>query len=363
MGGVNYFDPSYIEEGGSFRYYSNAATSSGSMTYCNARAICLDRNSSATSTFTGQVHRVVTLLHDAFDGHGANQNQPSNAAVWDTDTTPFSYATSRGGDARDEGVALGGREIYGMLANWWFRSSSFTLDTVFAGLGDSMTGAGYSWCDQCRLFVLQSASPPDTDAARYARCASAPISNWLGTMPDPNDPASCTYAAYPFVGCQGSPTSVCDELVDPFYFVRHPACSKNALCGGSYSNCSLTCPRPSADEIPNVVVKADGTPTPNGSIRVVYIWTAGGTGGFFSSLVEGSSWTEFQIGAGVHVPNDGRPVTIICNTDGSANRVITEISVRWNNGTSATFPCGTSLCQQNLAPNGGLVATCRFAEP
>lgn len=164
-----------------------------------------------------------------------------------------------------------------------------------------------------------------------------------------------------FNGCRGDGHWVCDDLVDPNYYRHHAGCTANPQCEADYYPCSSTCPAPAADEIPNVRVNAAGASTTNMSIDIGYIWTSGGTGGFYHNW-ENSwlPWVEYTKGVGVNVPADFLTTATCYNYQ--SDRKFVSMTVTWKNGATQTFPCSGWSCQAASLPlNGGLTATCYLA--
>jgi hypothetical protein len=176
-----------------------------------------------------------------------------------------------------------------------------------------------------------------------------------------------------FIGCRGTALHVCDEQVDPDYFVNHPKCLRNPVCDGQYWACDVACPTPTATEKPNIMVKAAGATTPSASMMIGYVYTytipPGYTsGGFHSNSLSGSSvpadyaWRELGIGVGVNGASTN-VARVTCDVNSAwQTRKVNSISVRWNNGTTRTIQCGNSYCSgDDLKIGTGFVATCNFA--
>ncbi len=191
-GGTNYFNAGYTET-----YH---------VSYCPADrdAGCLDKNFHDDTTFEGQIARVTTTLHDAFDGHaslqgGADVDRPHNGDVWikrpDGGYFEPALAGERRGDLADEQVSLSGPRMVSLVGG----VSSLDEATFMGRLSSQMQAEGYGWCDRCKVFALHSpqlqaanAERP-TDGELYAACGLSPIRGWLGAYPDPQLPSSCSF--------------------------------------------------------------------------------------------------------------------------------------------------------------------------
>jgi hypothetical protein len=191
VGGTNYFQPGTL--------------SGGAMSYCDVNGggaqhdDCLDHNYSSATDFRGQVARVATTLHDAFDGVRFNSsfvNQPGNGNVWTTSPTGFVYAgDSRNGDQFDEEVLLPGAAMRSFVG----KLSSLGAPTFMTSLAQTIRENGYTWCQTCRVFSLHDGVAKSAPAAdHYAACARAPIAPWVGPAPDTTNPASCNFTQCPY---------------------------------------------------------------------------------------------------------------------------------------------------------------------
>jgi len=153
------------------------------MNYCDATAVCcVDENASDTSTFLGQVGRIFSLLHDAFDGsaHGPANTSGMNAWKIDSNTNTYVFAGT-GGDVEDENVQLVAPELQGLLFAWRARSALLTEDSFLGGLADTVRSAGYDWCDSCRLFASHAGLT--SAASMQGICESDPVRRWIGAKP------------------------------------------------------------------------------------------------------------------------------------------------------------------------------------
>lgn len=196
VGGTNYFKPGTL--------------TSGIMSYCDVNASdptnCLDRNFATQSSFTDQVGRVATTLHDAFDGDRYNSsfvNQPGNGNVWTSSSGTFVYGNSRNGDKYDEPVLLPGAAIRTFVG----KLSSLDQTKFMTSLAETIRQNGYNWCDACRVFSIHQGVDPTAAAAdHYAACAQAPLSTWLGPAPDTTSPTSCNFSQCPYPLVQVGPS-------------------------------------------------------------------------------------------------------------------------------------------------------------
>lgn len=229
VGGTNYF----------------AATSSileSDINYCPAGLSCFDENFSGTSDFSAQVARIVSILHDAFDGNpqglGANDGSHWSRPV---STDPFVYTGVADSDRGDEAVRLFPGLFEEIFDQWDDRGQLLREDSFLGGLADTMKGAGIPESEVCNLFALHNASatcpdfvarrswldwldldlvtrgtldafadvspPPPVPGARSAR-GTILVSELvdLQPLPDPGafQPAPCTECSEPaiFVGVQ-----------------------------------------------------------------------------------------------------------------------------------------------------------------
>jgi len=162
VGGTNYFSPS-------------SAVDSLNVHYCRAGAACFDENFHGTATFQDQVARIVSILHDAFDGNpqGLGLNDGSD---W-TQTAanaPLTYVGVKDSDIRDENVTLPGTDLSTLFERWDDRGQLLREDNFLGGLADVMKGEGVADSDVCALFALHdpSASCPGFVARR----------SWLGWL-------------------------------------------------------------------------------------------------------------------------------------------------------------------------------------
>lgn len=149
--------------------------------------LCFDANLDGRNMFndanfptgTEQIGRVVTLIHDAFDGNPAFERQgylPGNADAWDyvqleyanPDTRQFvlSTPTYASTDSDLEHVFLPGEAIRDFVGNLAEGLRDFSppesfgvgepLDDLklYRALSDTMTTYGMNWCERCRVLGL-----------------------------------------------------------------------------------------------------------------------------------------------------------------------------------------------------------------
>ncbi len=170
-----------------------------------------------------------------------------------------------------------------------------------------------------------------------------------------------------FEGCRGTALHVCDELVDPSYYWHHPSCQRNYTCLGAYWPCDVDCPAPTGYEIPNAKVVARGRVTPDAYIMVGYVWSAAGTGGFYSNSLDGQQaitgygWNELQLGVGVNATGEDVVKVYCANDDWNAS--LADVTVSWANGATQSFTCNDDWsCSVDIPFNGGFTAACNFIE-
>ncbi len=151
VGGVNYFDPGTESMTPTVTDFQR----SGEMRFCNAtRTTCLDRNFNTRARqpdFRAQVARVMTTLHDAFDGHPASKNLPGSGDYWNIGP-PLSAApaASRAGSFGDEPVSLPGRSIQQLIRS---HLKSMVNSELMRALARAMREQGIPWCHICDIFA------------------------------------------------------------------------------------------------------------------------------------------------------------------------------------------------------------------
>lgn len=128
---------------------------------------CFDYNLSGTANGPDDnrsIGRVITLLHDAFDGHHDRFGvTPSDGDVWQgpppLSVSPNAFAVT---DESYERVAMDGRSLKlfaeyladGMGPLW--TGPGIKDATVYGALNATMADNGYNWCERCRVFALHS---------------------------------------------------------------------------------------------------------------------------------------------------------------------------------------------------------------
>jgi hypothetical protein len=163
---------------------------------------------------------------------------------------------------------------------------------------------------------------------------------------------------------------VCAELVDPIYYSNHSSCQRNPVCDGEYWPCDEACPAPTANETPNIHVVAAGRVSPRAGLLIGYVWTGGGTGGFYSNSVYGGSidiadnyrWSALTHGVGVNATSDTN-ARVRCYTWDVESSATANVSVTWTNGGSSTYSCENGDkkdCWVTVPVNGGFTATCNL---
>lgn len=82
-----------------------------------------------------------------------------------------------------------------------------------------------------------------TCAGSYFECSS--------NCPAPGAADLCNGTSGQWNGCRGNGCSVCEEQVAGYtrYFINHPACTRNHLCGGQYFQCNSNCPAPTIADL------------------------------------------------------------------------------------------------------------------
>jgi hypothetical protein len=181
VGGSNYFAP-----GGD-------SVPSLHMNYCEAGESCYDSNFSGSSTFEDQVARVVSTLHDAFDGHAQGAG-PNDGSHWTGPATgPLAHVGAADSDRGDEAVALSGARFETLFEHWDDRGTLMREDNFLGGLADLMAAEGVAESDICALFELHdpSRSCPSFVSAR----------TWMGWLGEVGDAGGlATFAAAPAPG-------------------------------------------------------------------------------------------------------------------------------------------------------------------
>lgn len=235
---------------GAANYADVSPLESGSMDYCVASDDrCFDQNMVESNDFHGELGRVLTTMHDAFDGWARHEgNVPSNADVWEDDGAGlYTPASISSGNAYDESVKLPGHALRTLVG----RMGAIDEDSLMSGLAATIREEGYDWCDACEVFALHdSRSSTGTREEKYITCEMAPIAGWLGAAPDATDPTSCNFRACPegmgltVDGCvtcgEGTVSdgrSPCEECPDGSVVVDNQCVSCDAA-----GTCTPTCP-------------------------------------------------------------------------------------------------------------------------
>jgi hypothetical protein len=182
--------------------------------YCDATSSsCVEENFAQPfpgGTFERAVGRVVTTLHDAFDGQPGGGNVPGNADYWITNTmpagtVPFTLAPTcqRNGSAGDEHVAMRGRAFMDMFRS---RLGGLSIDAFMSALAGTMRAENVDWCGACDVLayhydhtllamppaepMVTAASPPPTPRQRWNLCLdpAQDVRRWMGSFapPDPH---------------------------------------------------------------------------------------------------------------------------------------------------------------------------------
>jgi hypothetical protein len=145
VGGTNYFAPS-------------GSLLAGHMNYCEAGLDCVETNFRDASSFRGQVARVVSLLHDAFDGH-AHGAGPNDGSHWTPVTdAPFAHVGAADSDNVDETAQLPGTRLLTLFEHWDDRGTLINEDNFLGGLADLLKAEGMAETEVCALFALHDAS-------------------------------------------------------------------------------------------------------------------------------------------------------------------------------------------------------------
>ncbi|HZR80719.1 MAG TPA: hypothetical protein VFD92_06460 [Candidatus Binatia bacterium] len=177
VGGTNYFSPS-------------ASFDSMDVHYCPAGATCFDENFGSEATFSDQVARIASILHDAFDGNPQGLG-PNDGSDWQqlASGAPLTYVGSADSDLKDEGVRLPGTDLITLFEHWDDRGQLLREDNFLGGLADLLKAKGISESDVCALFALHdpSATCPDFVARR----------SWLDWLDDASAATLGSFAAMP----------------------------------------------------------------------------------------------------------------------------------------------------------------------
>ena len=163
VGGTNYFSP------------SDDFVSSGNVNYCEAGSSCVEENFRSESSFSNQVARITSLLHDAFDGGDAR-----DGSYWEDSGVLLTRDAVLDSDQRDESVALSRSDLRALFDHWDARGSFLNESTFLGGLADLAAARGYSEAEICRLFALH-----DNSASCPGYVTSRP---WIAWLLEPTSP-------------------------------------------------------------------------------------------------------------------------------------------------------------------------------
>jgi hypothetical protein len=135
------------------------------------RIPCFDlnlRDSAVSEDGDESIGRIVTLLHDAFDGRirSLTSNTPGDADNW-TQLTPTSTLTLEPAgygnvDGSFERVALPGSSLKRIASEMALglgpvgTGSTFSSQKMYRSVGRAMASEGYNWCERCRVLALHS---------------------------------------------------------------------------------------------------------------------------------------------------------------------------------------------------------------
>ncbi len=162
VGGTNYFE-------------ATGAVRSEEVSYCPAGKSCFDENFGDTSSFKGQVARIVSILHDAFDGNPQGLG-PNDGSHW-TSASPFTHVALKDSDLADESVRLPGSALEELFDQWDDRGQLLREDSFLGGLADAMKANGVPEADVCALFALHGSASCPSFVARRA------WTDWLDETP------------------------------------------------------------------------------------------------------------------------------------------------------------------------------------
>ena len=144
VGGTNYAAP-----GGN-------VTSSMEVNYCEAGESCFENNFRSESSFEDQVARIVSLLHDAFDGSG----NPNDGSHWAPDGSgglqPGRFLDSLRNETED--VELAPTDLPEIFERWDERGTLLNESNFLGGLGDLLQERGFSEAEVCALFSLHDSA-------------------------------------------------------------------------------------------------------------------------------------------------------------------------------------------------------------
>ncbi len=173
---------------------------------------CMDNNQTnhpVGETFYSRIARLVTLMHDAFDGHGGAANAPHDGDGWHVDPTQvggqarISPSTSTYGNLRDETVAMRGKCLHDIVDKW-DEDHEFLNDVDWEkAIADVAKGAScgsHNWCQLCQMFAIhrQGTHRPDATPQQMFEACTNDYQNRLGSPPAPwNNLVMSTCSACP----------------------------------------------------------------------------------------------------------------------------------------------------------------------
>lgn len=157
IGGTNYFETldSQLEGGVN---YCDALSSTGSESCLERNYTASDTNSSSESDlFRASIRHLVSIMHDAFDGH-ADPQQPNDASHWSDQLNGFTLLPSVGNytDSSDDNIVLEGTALERLFHNWVQDGYNTKKIDFINALLDTMGDYGYSYYDQCSLINLHN---------------------------------------------------------------------------------------------------------------------------------------------------------------------------------------------------------------
>jgi hypothetical protein len=210
-----------------------------------------DEKAGATVGGYGQINRVMTTVHDAFDGHYWQLNElrardvPGNADYYMMDADGELEILQKGwalhtpgATAPDEVIALPGTAIPEWIHDFAHHFETMVSADVgfLSSLARTMQAHGATWCQACDLFLLHQDGAPTALADRWIACAGGPgrLYEYLGRPPDP------------FLNIDATDCSACPPL--------------------HYADGAGVCHACPAGEVP---VWGGCEPCPDGSIRVL----------------------------------------------------------------------------------------------
>lgn len=161
-----------------------------------------DEKAGATVGGYGQINRVMTTVHDAFDGHYWKLNElrardvPGNADYYRLDRSGDLQILRKGwalhapgATAPDEVIALPGTAIPEWIHDFAHHFETMVSADVgfLSSLARTMQAHGATWCQACDLFLLHQDGAPTALADRWIACAGGPgrLYEYLGRPPDP----------------------------------------------------------------------------------------------------------------------------------------------------------------------------------